>query len=139
MTQIHIARSMALSACLALLTACTPNYEQHTREVTATAYTLRAVETRPQGKPGVAAWGHKLHPESQAIAVSRDLLGVGLVRGTKVRIDGLDGEYVVRDKMNQRWKNRIDIFMGEDLHAALNWGKRSVTIHWQTKRKTDSQ
>lgn len=122
-----------------MLVACAPPYQPHTRSVTATAYTLRPVETRPLGKPGVAAWGHKLQPEAQVIAVSRDLLAVGLVRGTKVRIDGLDGDYVVRDKMNRRWKNRIDIFMGGDMQAARNWGKRAVTIHWRSERKPESQ
>ena len=48
----------------------------------------------------------------------------------KVRIDGLDGEYVVRDKMNKRWSEKIDIFFGTDKAAAKEWGKRTVTIHW---------
>lgn len=121
----------SLSLCVA---ACQPTWAGHSREVIATAYTLHPAETRPDGERGIGAWGHKLQPGTKVIAVSRDLLGAGLTRGSKVWIDGLDGTYVVRDKMNKRWKNRIDIFMGEDVDAALQWGRRKVTIHWYTKR-----
>lgn len=101
--------------------------------VTATAYTLRESETK-RGNIGLAAWGDILKPGMKAIAVSRDLINQGLTHGTRVRIDGLDGEYVVRDKMHNRWRNKIDIFMGHDLQRALNWGKRGVTIRWNTNQ-----
>jgi len=42
-------------------------------EVTASAYTLRAAETKDYA-PGIAAWGDKLEPGMKAIAVSRDLI-----------------------------------------------------------------
>ena len=64
----------------------------------------------------------------KAIAVSRDLLNRGFKRGTIVKISGLPGEYVVLDKMNKRWRNKIDIYMGQDVQAARNWGRRNVTI-----------
>jgi len=54
----------------------------------------------------------------------------GLRNGTKVRIGGLPGIYHVRDKMNKRYKNRIDIYMGLDRQKALRWGRRSVKIYW---------
>jgi 3D (Asp-Asp-Asp) domain-containing protein len=66
----------------------------------------------------------------RAIAVSRDLVALGLVRGTSVRIEGLRGEYEVLDTMPPRWRRRIDIFMGTDRRAALSWGKRTVRIQW---------
>ncbi len=47
-----------------------------------------------------------------------------------VRIEGLKGEYVVRDKMNRRWTDKIDILM-EDRASAIEWGKQTVTISWQ--------
>lgn len=115
------------------LCGCQPDWQPHSREVTATAYTLRPAETRPHARRPLGAWGHPLKPGSHVIAVSRDLLDAGLVRGSKVWIDGLDGTFVVRDKMNRRWKNRIDIFMGEDVEAARQWGRRKVTIHWYTR------
>ena len=65
------------------------------------------------------------------IAVSRDLLTrYGLRNGTRVKIGGLRGFYTVRDKMNKRFKKRIDIYMGTNRRRALRWGRRSVTISW---------
>jgi 3D (Asp-Asp-Asp) domain-containing protein len=66
----------------------------------------------------------------KAIAVSRDLIPVGLDHKTEVSIEGLKGKYVVLDKMNKRWKQKIDIYMGLDEHKARNWGKRKVNISW---------
>jgi len=104
---------------------------ERSMEVTATAYTLREAETK-KGHIGLAAWGDQLVPGMKAIAVSRDLIKKGLTHNTKIRIEGLEGTYVVRDKMNKRWKNKIDIFMGDDLTAARQWGKRKLVIRWVT-------
>jgi 3D (Asp-Asp-Asp) domain-containing protein len=100
----------------------------HTREVVASAYNSLAGQTGPQ--PSVAAWGDRLEPGMRAVAVSRDLLEIGLTRGARVWIDGLEGEYVVLDKMAKRWRNKIDIYMGEDVAAARRWGVREVKIRW---------
>ena len=96
--------------------------------VTATAYNSLPGQT--QGDPSLTAWGDKLVPGMKAIAVSRDLLAMGLTRGVEVTIEGLPGTYVVLDKLNKRWKLRIDIYMGTDVKAARQWGKRQVTIRW---------
>ena len=94
----------------------------------------RAVSTLRAGGliayPTEAAWGDRLSPGMKVIAVSRDLLEMGLGRGTRVKIDGLEGEYVVLDKMSRRWTRRIDLYMGVDVKAARRWGKREVRIHW---------
>ena len=97
-------------------------------EVTATAYNSLAAQT--SGDPTLAAWGDRLVPGMKSIAVSRDLIELGLGHGAEVKIDGLPGVYVVRDKMAKRWKKKIDIYMGEDVEAARAWGKRQVVIHW---------
>ena len=97
-------------------------------EVTATAYTSSPGET--DSTPSLAAWGDTLKPGMKSIAVSRDLIAAGLTHNTKVRIEGLEGEYRVLDKMNRRWEKKIDIYMGEDRKKALQWGKRKVTIYW---------
>ncbi len=112
------------------LSACNTNSnsERHL-QVTATAYTLREVETK-KGHTGLTAWGDQLEPGMKSIAVSRDLIKKGLGHKTEVRIDGLKGTYIVRDKMNRRWENKIDIFMGNDLKEAREWGKRKVVIRW---------
>jgi LysM repeat protein len=54
----------------------------------------------------------------------------GMKNGTKVRIAGLSGIYRVRDKMNKRYRKRIDIYMGVNRRKALRWGRRSVVIYW---------
>ncbi len=100
----------------------------HSLEVTATAYTSRASET--SGDPYMGAWNNTLTPGEKAIAVSRDLLKRGLANGVEVKIEGLPGVYRVRDKMNKRWKRRIDIYMGNDLKRAREWGKREVVLRW---------
>ena len=98
-------------------------------EVTATAYTSSVRET--DSTPFLAAWGNTLKPGMKSIAVSRDLLELGLTNNTKVRIEGLEGDYLVLDKMNKRWEKKIDIYMGTDVKKAREWGKRKVTIYWE--------
>jgi len=79
----------------------------------------------------LAAWNNRLRPGMKIIAVSRDMLTrYGMRNGTKVRIGGLPGYYRVRDKMNKRYKKRIDIYTGIDRRRALRWGRRSVVIYW---------
>lgn len=114
-----------------LLTAC--GDERQSMTVTATAYTSSPGET--DDSPGVAAWGDTLAPGMRVIAVSRDLLDLGLVQGAEVTIDGLDGEYVVLDKMHPRWTQKIDIYMGENVEQARAWGRRAVTIRWAGERE----
>lgn len=97
--------------------------------VTATAYTSHRNQT--DSTPFLAAWNNRLRPGMKIIAVSRDMLTrYGMKNGTKVRIGGLRGYYTVRDKMNKRYKKRIDIYMGLDRRRALRWGRRSVVIYW---------
>ena len=96
--------------------------------VTATAYNSLPEQT--DAEPYLAAWGDSLSPGMKVIAVSRDLIPVGLDRHTPVKIEGFPGTYLVLDKMHERWKKRIDIYMGLDLEAARAWGKRQVEISW---------
>lgn len=98
-------------------------------QVTATAYTSSVRET--DSTPTITAWGNKLKPGMRVLAVSRDLLDMGLTQGTLVSVEGFDGDFIVLDKMNKRWKKKIDIYMGNDRHAAIQWGKRKVNICWK--------
>lgn len=107
--------------------------EFHLR-VTATAYTSRKRET--DSTPTIGAWNNKLSPKRKSIAVSNDLLKMGLGNGVRVRIKGLRGIYTVRDKMHKRWRKKIDIYMGTNLKKALRWGRRKVTIYWDKKTLT---
>jgi len=104
-------------------------FGSHSLRVTATAYTSHGNQT--DSTPFLAAWNNRLRPGMKSIAVSRDMLTrYGMRNGTKVRIGGLRGYYKVLDKMNKRYKKRIDIYMGLDLKRALRWGRRSVVIYW---------
>lgn len=99
--------------------------------VTATAYTSHVAQT--DSTPNIAAWGDRLRPGMKVIAVSRDLLKeYGLKHGQKVRIKGLEGEYAVLDKMNKRWRKKIDIYMGMNKRKAFKWGRRKVEIYWNS-------
>ena len=97
--------------------------------VTATAYTSHRRQT--DSTPFIAAWNNHIKPGMKILAVSRDLITrYGLRNGTKVRIGGLPGHYVVRDKMNKRYRRRIDIYMGLNKRRAYRWGRRSVIIQY---------
>lgn len=113
-----------------LFSGCNPKKETKTIEVTATAYNSIGAQTH-KDHPTTTAWGDELKPGMNCIAVSRDLIQMGLTHNTKVNIEGLPGTYVVLDKMDQRWVKKIDIYMGNDKEAALQWGKRKVTISWE--------
>ncbi len=98
-------------------------------EVTATAYTSSVAET--DSTPTISAWGDRLSPGMRVLAVSRDLLSMGLTHGTLVTVEGFEKEFIVLDKMNKRWEKKIDIYMGNDRDSALKWGKRKVNICWR--------
>lgn len=105
------------------------DYVWKTITVTATAYNSVNGQTK-QGDPEITAWGDRLTDDIKSIAVSRDLIKLGLDHNTRVRIDSLPGTYKVLDKMNKRWKNRIDIHLGKDVSKAREWGRKKVVIHY---------
>ena len=98
-------------------------------EVQASAY--NSVPEQTDSTPSLSASGVVLEPGMRAIAVSKDLLDMGLGYGTVVRIDQVPGEWVVLDRMHHRWQRKIDLYMGVDVQAAREWGVRSVRIRWQ--------
>lgn len=102
--------------------------EERSLVVTATAY--NSVPSQTSGNPTVAAWGDELRPGMRVIAVSPDLLELGLSRGTRVEIEGLPGTFEVLDKTSSRLRNTIDIYMGKDVRRAQQWGRRTVRITW---------
>ena len=123
----------SLLGILFLLAACTKT-ETITMEVTASAYNSVPSQTDPN-HPNITAWGDELKPGMKCIAVSRDLIPLGLKHQTEVKIKGLPGTYKVLDKMHGRWQKRIDIYMGNDVAAARNWGKKKVTISYQRQKE----
>lgn len=106
-------------------------------EVTATAY--NSVISQTLGEANITAWGDTLVPGMKSIAVSRDLIAKGLKHGTMVRIDTFPDTFYVNDKMHRRWKNSIDIYMGEDNKKAREWGRKKVQIEFAfLKDRVDS-
>ena len=94
------------------------------KDVTVTAYTSRCRETddspyyTSKNKPVVRG----------GIALSRDLLEeIGY--GKEVILEGY-GVFTVNDTMNKRFKNSVDIWMG-DLKAARLHGRQTTTLLWQ--------
>jgi 3D (Asp-Asp-Asp) domain-containing protein len=126
---------------IAVLTSC-ENREKHQLKVTATAYNSLPEQTH-EDHAAITAWGDTLKPGMKSIAVSRDLIKMGLdhntevkIKGLDVKIKGLDGTYKVLDKMNKRWEKKIDIYFGLDREKALEWGKQEVEIIWYTKEES---
>jgi 3D (Asp-Asp-Asp) domain-containing protein len=112
----------------ALIAGCGTAGEARTLEVSASAYNSVASQTEGQANRG--AWGDELTPGTKAIAVSPDLIELGLDHGVEVSIEGLPGRYKVLDRTADRFTKHIDIYMGTDVDAALEWGVQDVTITW---------
>jgi 3D (Asp-Asp-Asp) domain-containing protein len=102
-------------------------------------------EAQTDDSPLVTADGSKINKYSvrkqRWIAVSRNLLkrwGGRIQFGDSVMVNGisedLDGAYIVRDTMNKRLKNTIDILVGRHDNIMGHWKNvkvvsyRSVTI-----------
>lgn len=131
-----------LSAFLSivLFSAC-KNFNSKEKEVdwdticvTATAYNSLHYQT--EGEPNITAWGDTLKPGVKAIAVSRDLLRMGLDHNSKVKIEGFEGVFLVKDKMHYRWYHRIDIYMGENSSKARKFGRKKVNLAYIFKKDT---
>ena len=117
---------------LILLTSCAKfnskeeDVDWDTICVTATAYNSLGYQT--EGQPNITAWGDTLKPGMNAIAVSRDLIKLGLDYNSKIRIEGFDSIFLVKDKMHYRWRNKIDIYMGENVEKAKKFGRKKLNI-----------
>lgn len=83
--------------------------------------------------PFIAAWGDIISPKQRLIALSRDLEKKLPYRAYVYikfprKFSYLDGYFTVLDRMNKRFKNRIDIYMGMDLKKAIAFGLKKVVI-----------
>lgn len=140
--RVDIRRIMVLFVgCLFLVFAqCrqpkTEEYLWKTIEVTASAF--NSVPSQTDGNPTIAAWGDTLSPGMKCIAVSRDLISKGLHHNAKIKIEGFEGIFLVKDKMHFRWRNRIDIYMGTDIGAARAWGKKNLKIQFAVKKDSSN-
>nr|WP_229664774.1 3D domain-containing protein [Christiangramia forsetii] len=105
--------------------------------VTATAY--NSLDYQTAGNPRITAWGDTLKPGMNAIAVSRDLIRLGLDHNSKIKIEGFDGVFLVKDKMHYRWRHRIDIYMGENVKRARKFGRKKINISYIFEKDTISK
>ncbi len=136
----RIFQNVILFLSISVITGCNnedKNFEWKTKTVTATAY--NSVASQTENHPEVGAWGDTLKPGMKVIAVSRDLVKMGLVYDTPVKIEGMDGTYLIKDKMHGRWTNRIDIFMGKDINKAKEWGRQKVVIHYRVPKNPENE
>ncbi|MGK2943926.1 MAG: 3D domain-containing protein [Desulfuromonadales bacterium] len=116
---------LGISLCAAVCAA-----ESAERSMVVTANAFNSVPSQTDLNPSIAAWGDRLNPGMKAVAVSRDLIEAGLTRGTTLRIEGMEGEFVVLDKTASRHTKRIDIYMGTDVQKARQFGVRQLRIYW---------
>lgn len=76
-----------------------------------------AISAQTDNTPLITACNDIINPDKieNWIAVSRDLFEL-YPCGTKILVTGtdLDGIYIVKDKMNKRYTNRIDILIHQD-------------------------
>lgn len=112
-------------------------YDWKTIKVTASAYNSTRAQT--DSNPHITAFGDSLKPGHRYIAVSRDLLKLGLKHDTPIKIEGFDSIYFVKDRMHSRWRNRIDIYMGVDVKAAREWGRKKIKISYGTLKPVDEK
>lgn len=108
------------------------DYVWKTVLVNVSAY--NSVRSQTDSIPNVAAWGDTLRPGMKSIAISRDLLDLGLDYDTQVIIQGMEGVYMVKDKMHPKWRHKIDIYMGEDVQGAREWGRKKLKIRYRVKK-----
>ena len=134
MNATHVALALCAVVVVAVLGATQP---EQTVTVTASAYNSTRAQT--DDNPNEGAWGDLIMPGMQIVAVSPDLLDAGLGRGTELQIEGLPGTWRVLNRTASHHRNRIDIYMGEDVEAAIEWGLKKVTIHWSTPTSSASE
>ena len=106
-------------------------------EVQASAY--NSVPSQTDRLPSLAAWGDTLKPGMNCIAVSQDLIALGLDYGTQIKINGFDSIFTVKDKMHSKWNSSIDIYMGVDVEKAKEWGRKKILIEYRVKRNNSQK
>lgn len=110
---------------LARKKAVYPRYKPGSGEIyiTATAYTSSVAET--DSTPCITADGYNVCQAGEENIIATNFLPFG----TKVKMPDLygDREFIVHDRMNRRYSNRVDIWM-KDHGDAIQFGKQQVKI-----------
>lgn len=124
---------------LFLFVGCGTNKDYVTKTMTVTVSAYNSTVAQTDGLPTLAAWSDTLVPGMKSVAVSRDLIALGLDHNSELEIEGLKGVYVVKDKMAARWTERIDIYMGNDVAKAREWGIQERKIRFRVKKEADAK
>jgi 3D (Asp-Asp-Asp) domain-containing protein len=100
--------------------------------VTATIY--HADPSQTDDTPFITASNKVINADNPAIhrwiAVSRDLENQGFTFGAKVCVENagnMNGIWTVQDRMNKRWKKRIDFLVNKTMKAG-KWNNVKVTL-----------
>lgn len=117
-----------------LLQACRSEEKYIWKSIDVKVSAYNSVVNQTNDQPFIGAWGDSLSNRQKSIAVSRDLIALGLKQNTKVMIEGLPGVYLVRDKMAERWTKRIDIYMGLNVEKAKKWGVKDLSIAYAVEK-----
>lgn len=106
-----------------------------TSELRVTATIYHATIKQTDSTPDRTATNFKINmnnPEShRIIAVSRDLEAKGFKMNSIVVVSNagdMDGLWVIRDRMNKRWTNRIDFLVDETLKGG-KWNNVKIKLY----------
>ena len=101
--------------------------------VTATIY--HATPAQTDSTPDRTATNFKIDMSNPAIhrivAVSRDLETKGFTMNKVIRVTGagdMDGLWVIRDRMNKRWTNRIDFLVDTTIKGG-KWTNVKIELY----------
>jgi len=128
--------AFAVWLCILSCKTRVEEYTWKTMDVTVSAY--NSVPSQTDYNPNLAAWGDTLKPGMKCVAVSRDLIRLGIKHNTQIKIEGMEGIYLVKDKMHSRWQNRVDIYMGVDVKKAREWGRKKLSIEYAVKKADEA-
>ncbi len=98
--------------------------------VTATVY--NAVPSQTDSDPLITASLKEINPHDPQrwIAVSRDLEQMGISMGDTICVDNagsMNGQWVVEDRMNRRWRKRIDFLVHDSIKLG-KWNNVKISI-----------
>ncbi len=128
---------IAIIAIALVFVGCSDDPEMKCMNVRASAYNSVASQTRI-GDGKITAWGDTLRSGVPSVAISRDLLDSGMVHGTMLYIEGFSEPFKVNDKMNRRYKNKIDLHLGTDVKAARNFGNQKLNICFEVPKNENA-
>lgn len=107
--------------------------------VVATIY--HAVPSQTDDTPHITATGFVIDVDDplkhRIIAVSRDLEKIGFKMGTYVCVENagkMNGVWIVRDRMNKRWKKRIDFLVPTEISLG-KWNDVDIRIVKSTQKR----